>query len=150
MCKFLFVAGLGPLRLSTSTKTFSSKSFVWSPPHCCSENFATCSGVRFQTQSIPMLCCPATRKKRPLGRLIVRVAGLGIEPKFSLSESDVLPLDDPAMYKTDKEQVNFHHRLPPTVALPKYPKNAFYSRTTHVRPSRPSSKTCSIKDMFPP
>ena len=24
-------------------------------------------------------------------------AGLGIEPKFSLSESDVLPLDDPAM-----------------------------------------------------
>ncbi len=25
------------------------------------------------------------------------VAGLGIEPKFSLSESDVLPLDDPAM-----------------------------------------------------
>lgn len=24
------------------------------------------------------------------------VAGLGIEPKFSLSESDVLPLDDPA------------------------------------------------------
>ena len=25
-------------------------------------------------------------------------AGLGIEPKFSLSESDVLPLDDPAMY----------------------------------------------------
>lgn len=25
-------------------------------------------------------------------------AGLGIEPKFSLSESDVLPLDDPAMF----------------------------------------------------
>ena len=24
-------------------------------------------------------------------------AGLGIEPKFSLSESDVLPLDDPAI-----------------------------------------------------
>ena len=25
-------------------------------------------------------------------------AGLGIEPKFSLSESDVLPLDDPAIF----------------------------------------------------
>lgn len=25
-------------------------------------------------------------------------AGLGIEPKFSLSESDVLPLDDPAIH----------------------------------------------------
>ena len=30
--------------------------------------------------------------------LFFRVAGLGIEPKFSLSESDVLPLDDPAIY----------------------------------------------------
>ena len=27
----------------------------------------------------------------------IRAAGLGIEPKFSLSESDVLPLDDPAI-----------------------------------------------------
>ena len=28
---------------------------------------------------------------------MLSVAGLGIEPKFSLSESDVLPLDDPAI-----------------------------------------------------
>ena len=40
-------------------------------------------------------------------------AGLGIEPKFSLSESDVLPLDDPAMY---------------SVVHLKYPKNGEYSR----------------------
>ena len=32
-----------------------------------------------------------------LGRSHMTVAGLGIEPKFSLSESDVLPLDDPAL-----------------------------------------------------
>ena len=30
--------------------------------------------------------------------LLLATAGLGIEPKFSLSESDVLPLDDPARF----------------------------------------------------
>jgi hypothetical protein len=33
------------------------------------------------------------------GKLVNLAAGLGIEPKFSLSESDVLPLYDPAMGK---------------------------------------------------
>lgn len=32
--------------------------------------------------------------------LLTIAAGLGIEPKFSLSESDVLPLDDPAIFRT--------------------------------------------------
>ena len=34
---------------------------------------------------------------RILFLFIFLAAGLGIEPKFSLSESDVLPLDDPAI-----------------------------------------------------
>ena len=50
-----------------------------------------------KTECSPALL-PATRKKRPERAPIVRVAGLGIEPKFSLSESDVLPLDDPAIF----------------------------------------------------
>ena len=33
----------------------------------------------------------------------MNAAGLGIEPKFSLSESDVLPLDDPAMFSNELE-----------------------------------------------
>jgi len=33
-----------------------------------------------------------------LDTTLTRAAGLGIEPKFSLSESDVLPLDDPAIW----------------------------------------------------
>ncbi len=33
----------------------------------------------------------------PIVYQIYLAAGLGIEPKFSLSESDVLPLDDPAI-----------------------------------------------------
>lgn len=37
-------------------------------------------------------------KKHPYGWFLFFVAGLGIEPKFSLSESDVLPLDDPAIH----------------------------------------------------
>lgn len=32
------------------------------------------------------------------------VAGLGIEPKFSLSESDVLPLDDPAIWRGPRQR----------------------------------------------
>ena len=67
-------------------------------------------------------------------------AGLGIEPKFSLSESDVLPLDDPAMFlfcrhsfypvpaiiplrKTEREQ----YRL-------KYLKKGDYSSTVYKAP----------------
>ena len=33
-------------------------------------------------------------------------AGLGIEPKFSLSESDVRPLDDPAKFKNTSTNYN--------------------------------------------
>lgn len=36
----------------------------------------------------------------------VRVAGLGLEPRFSPPEGDVLPLDDPAMFNLT--YVNFH------------------------------------------
>ena len=38
----------------------------------------------------------AREKFAPSDTSFIRAAGLGIEPKFSLSESDVLPLDDPA------------------------------------------------------
>ena len=49
------------------------------------------SGVRFQDARYTR----ASGKARSLRSLVA--AGLGIEPKFSLSESDGLPLADPAM-----------------------------------------------------
>ncbi len=52
------------------------------------------SGVRFQGGSVYDTSFP----QRSNATLFSLAAGLGIEPKFSLSESDVLPLDDPAMY----------------------------------------------------
>ena len=52
------------------------------------------SGVRFQVALRTGAMLPAALNRYALSL----AAGLGIEPKFSLSESDVLPLDDPAMY----------------------------------------------------
>lgn len=87
------VLSIGPYRTSTLIGFFLR--------HKKESGSKKCS-IRFRFQDASPLDSLhlQTRSKIPRYHLgiLLRVAGLGIEPKFSLSESDVLPLDDPAIY----------------------------------------------------
>ena len=79
-------------------------------------------GLRFQDASEFGHSLPAFSKKSRMKYLFLLAAGLGIEPKFSLSESDVRPLDDPAILNgfTNPESRIMNQLL-------RYSKKCFYS-----------------------
>lgn len=81
----MLAAGLGPrIRLSKLTVSVPSLGTILQDSNCMFNEALIPSRKRV---------CRFPPAPKPL-RLLA--AGLGIEPKFSLSESDVLPLDDPA------------------------------------------------------